>query len=273
MPPGTIDGGTGAARRRRARWSAQHGCEPRTDEVSTPELHLKTCFVLNADGRILSTREPIGTRGPLFSLVRGATSCAWAVRADVPADVADELERLARREPPARDFHDPPLNAQRYVDALAGRLASGESARTKIAHSAGPAFSFPHALPAPDDVVVVESESLLARHFRGWVPGEIEAGRGPVVAAFDNDYPVSICFCARRSDSAAEAGLETAATYRRRGFGVRVTAAWAWAIRAAGRAPLYSTSWTNESSLAVARKLNLIPYASTWSLSADSLAG
>jgi hypothetical protein len=241
-----------------------------TAEMSTPALHLKTCFVLNADGRILSTREPIGTRGPLFSLVRGATSCAWAVRADVPADVADRLDRLARGEPPALNFQAPPINAQRYIDALAGLAAPGEGAISRIGHTAGPAFSFPDSLPAPDEVVVVESESLLACHFRGWVPGEIEAGRGPVVAVLANDYPVSICFCARRSDSAAEAGLETAAIYRRRGLGVRVTAAWAWAIRAAGRVPLYSTSWTNESSLAVARKLNLVTYASTWSLVDDS---
>jgi len=53
------------------------------------------------------------------------------------------------------------------------------------------------------------------------------------------------CFCARRSDAAAEAGLETAEAFRGRGFGPRVTAAWAWAIRATGRIPLYSTAWTN----------------------------
>ena len=233
--------------------------------MSTPEAHLNTCFVFDDDGRIVSTREPGGTRGPLFSLVRGSASCAWATRTDLPREVADELARLAREEPPALDFRDPPLHAQRYLDVLAGGAAV-----TKISQSCGPAFSFPDSVPEFDDVLLVGNESLLDRHFHGWVPGEIEAGRAPVLAVFENGDPVSVCFCARRTDSMAEAGLETAKPYRRRGFGVRVTAAWAQAVRAAGRVPLYSTSWTNEASLAVARKLSLITYASTWSVADDS---
>jgi hypothetical protein len=78
---------------------------------------------------------------------------------------------------------------------------------------------------------------------------------------------VSVCFCARQSAAAAEAGLETAERFRGRGLGPRVTAAWALAIRASGRLPLYSTSWSNEASLAVARKLRLEACASDWSLS------
>jgi hypothetical protein len=36
---------------------------------------------------------------------------------------------------------------------------------------------------------------------------------------------------ARPTDSAAEAGVETAAAYRRKGFGAKVTAAWAAVVR------------------------------------------
>jgi len=180
--------------------------------MTTPELHLQTCFVLDADARIASTREPNGTRGPLFSLVRGLSSCAWAIRQDVPAEVALELDRLARDEPALVDFRDPPIHAQRYFEALAGR------ARPRHGIAQGVAFSFPEVIAESDDVVVVSSESQLERNFRGWIPGEIAAGRGPVVAIVDSGFPVSVCFCARRSDSAAEAGLETAEPYRRRGF-------------------------------------------------------
>ena len=87
-----------------------------------------------------------------------------------------------------------------------------------------------------------------------------------MIAIVEDGHPVSICFCARRSEVAAEAGVETVERYRGKGFGSRVTAAWALAIRASGRIPLYSTSWTNHASLAVARKLSLIPYAGSWSL-------
>src|SRR5688572_11030948 len=80
----------------------------RVRQMSTPDLQLRTAFVLSAQGRIVSTREPGATRGPLFCIVRGARSCACAVRADVPEDIACELERLARDEPPSRDLRAPP---------------------------------------------------------------------------------------------------------------------------------------------------------------------
>ncbi len=103
-------------------------------------------------------------------------------------------------------------------------------------------------------------------NFHGWLPGEIAAGCAPVMGIVVDGHPVSICFCARRSDVAAEAGLDTASAYRGRGYAVRVTAAWALAMRASGRTPLYSTSWANTASLAVARKLALVAYASDWSI-------
>ena len=232
--------------------------------MSTPDLHLKTCFVLNDGGRIVSTREPQGTRGPLFTLVRGLSSCAWAVRADVSDGTAVELDRIARDEPAATDFRYAPVHADRYIALLQDRIQQLDEA--KIRESDGPAFEFPDSLPAAGDVIVVDDERLLEPNFRGWVPGEIQAGCGPLLAIVEDSQPVSICFCARRSEVAAEAGVETVASHRGRGFAPRVTAAWAAAVRASGRIPLYSTSWTNHASLAVARKLNLRTYASSWSL-------
>jgi hypothetical protein len=235
--------------------------------VSTPELHLKTLFILNDDGRILSTREPGASRGPLFSLVCGATGCAWAVHVDPPPELAGELDHLAQQEPPTSDFRAAPVYADRYLSLLDGRPDPGQKTASQLRQFHGPAFAFSDSLAQTAGVVVVEDEQLLEQNFRGWKSGEIAAGRSPVLAIVEDGYPVSICFCARRSDIAAEAGLETAEAYRGRGFGPRVTAAWALANRASGRIPLYSTSWTNHASLAVARKLNLVAYASHWSLS------
>jgi hypothetical protein len=234
--------------------------------LSTPDLHLKTLFVLNDDGRILSTREPGMHRGPLFSLIRNTTSCAWAVRAGVPEDIASEIDHLAREEPPVLDLRDSPVHAARYVSLL-GRIHVGQEVGATLRQSAGPAFEFPDAIAQSADIVVVEDEQQLHQNFHGWVPGEIAAGRAPVMAAFKDGHPVSLCFCARSSDIAAEAGVETAEAFRGRGFAPYVTAAWALAVRASGRVPLYSTSWTNSASLAVARRLGLMAYASGWSLS------
>lgn len=235
--------------------------------MSTPHLHLRTLFVFNDEGRIVSTREPGATPGPLFGFIRSATSCAWAIRADVPNDLADELARLAREEPPASNLRDAPVHAPRYIALLAGRI--GPVGVTKTRQSDGPAFEFPRSLASLSDIAVVEHEALLQNNFKGWVPGEIAAGRAPVMAIIEDGQPVSIYFCARLSDAATEAGLETAEAYRGRGYGPRVTAAWAMAIRASGRIPLYSTSWTNNASLAVARKVGLAAYASAWVFPTD----
>jgi len=223
--------------------------------MSTPKLHLETSFVLDAAGRIMSTREPQATPGPVFSLARSTTNCAWAVRSDVTEEVANELNRLAREESSLSDLRDAPLHADQY------KLLIGDQVRS------GPAFTFPQAITQPLGVVVIEDEQLLERHFRGWVAGEIGAGRMPVMAIIENGYPVSVCFSARWSRVAAEAGVETATGFRGRGLAPRVTAAWALAVRASGRIPLYSTDWSNAPSLAVARKLGLGAYAADWSVS------
>jgi hypothetical protein len=209
--------------------------------------------VLDGDGRIRCTREPESTPGPIFTLIRSKSSCVWAVRADVAGEVAAGLDRLASEEPPIRDFHDLPIHADRYLSLVRGQIGSG------------PAFTFPDEIPVSRDIALVDRLEMLERYFRGWTAAEIPE-RSPIMAVIEGGYPVSVCFCARSSEIAAEAGLETAASFRGRGFAARVTAAWASAIRESGRIPLYSTSWSNAGSLAVARKLGLVQYASEWSV-------
>jgi hypothetical protein len=235
--------------------------------VSTPSLYLETSFILNVDGRILSTREPGASRGPLLTIVKSSSESAWLVRSGLPDELSAELDRLAREEPPASDLRDAPVHIHRYLSLLAGHVDSGPGAIPGTPQSDGPAFVFPAQLNGLTGVVTIEDERLLDHNFRGWIPGEIAGGRSPVLAIVADEHPVSVCFCARRSDRAAEAGLDTAAAYRGRGYAPLVTAAWAREIRAMGLVPLYSTAWTNTASLAVARKLGLTPYASTWSLS------
>lgn len=221
--------------------------------MSTPALQLATLYETDATGRLTATRDPAKQPAPLFALIRSTTTSAYGIRAGLPDALAEELAALARDEPPVRDLRELPRHVDRY-------RALGTT------EFFGPAFDFPDAIAAPSDIVVIEDELALNINFRGWVPGEIAAGCAPVMAIVVDGHPVSICFSARRSDVAAEAGVDTAPSYRGRGFAGRVTCAWALAMRASGRTPLYSTSWTNTASLAVARKLALVPYASTWSV-------
>ena len=222
--------------------------------MSTPDLHLNTLYLLDRDGRITGTREPEPGPGPLFTLIRGTTNCVWAIRADVPLRVVEELEDLGRLELPTSDFLSVPVYAERYESLLRGGVDSG------------PAFTFPEEIAPPQGTVFIEDIDLLNHHFSGWTEDEIP-GRTPIVGVVEDGHAISVCCCSRRSNVAAEAGLETAEAYRGRGLGPRVTAAWGLAVRASGRVPLYSTSWSNYASLAVARKLNLVPYASAWSIS------
>lgn len=219
----------------------------------SPQLQLETLFVLDGRGRIRSTREPHADRGPTFALVRDRHTYAWALNADVPSALARKLAALAREETPASELTDPPRNADAYVALVGGRVESG------------PVFSFPATCDDVGDVAPVRTLSELEYHFRRWTADEIP-DRSPIVGIRADGHVVSICFCARRSQIAAEAGVETVAAYRGRGFGSRVTAAWARLIGDAGRLPLYSTSWSNRASLAMAHKLGLSACAADWNL-------
>ena len=221
--------------------------------VNLPEFHLRNQFVLADDGRITWARGQEPWPGPLFRLMRGKETCAWSVRVDVPENIADEIDGLAREEPPVSNFRDAPVYAERYMSLLGGKLDTG------------PAYSFPEEIVQPAGTIFIEDFESLDHHFSGWKECEIPY-RKPIVAFVEGGYAVSACFSAWRSDAAAEAGLETAAAFRGRGLGQRVAAGWALATRASGRVPLYTTSWSNDASLAVARKLGLVTYASKWSI-------
>ena len=236
--------------------------------MASPDVRMRTAFRQDQQGRIQSTREPDPSHGPLIAIVRGPKSTSWAVRDDVPEHLAQELAAFARQEPPTDNLHQPPLHAERYVALLRRRMADGQVPERKLHESDGPSFTFPDHIPDLGAVSMIEDERLLDHHFLGWFPGEIAGGRYPVMSVVVDGYPVSICCSARRSTEAAEAGLDTAEAYRGRGFGPRVAAAWARAIRAEGLTPLYSTLWMNTASLAVANKLELISFASHWKLNA-----
>ena len=134
---------------------------------------------------------------------------------------------------------------------------------------AGPAFEFPEHMPLFEEAALIEDVERLLGSFNGWTADELP-GRSPIMAIIKDGVPISICFCARMSESVAEAGVETTPEFRGHGSAGLATAAWATAIQASGRTPIYSTSWSNGPSLAVARKLGLVACASYWNLYAKT---
>jgi len=157
----------------------------------SPQLELQTGYVLNADGRIASMGAPDLSPGPLFSLVRSNKQCAWAVNADVPDNIAREIEALAREEPPVQDFEAAPVHAQKYLSLLEGR--------GKISVEGGPAFIFPDVLPVSSSVVTINDVKQLQKNLNGW--NDIE-GWTPVIAVVEEGQFVQKVCCR----STAQAG-------------------------------------------------------------------
>ena len=93
-----------------------------------------------------------------------------------------------------------------------------------------------------------------------WLADELTV-RNPVMAVVVDGATVSVCFSARATRHASEAGVETLPEHRGRRHAGAVTAAWAAQVRRQGRIPLYSTSWTNHASRRVAARLGLTQYA------------
>ena len=243
--------------------------------LSRMEQHLRCLYEHDTEGRIHSIREPASPRPPRFHLGRTRLGNVWRFRDDLPRSLVRDLSRLAGKEPglapgwPAHDRHPP-----QRVEALRRLLRD----HAGIAEEwQGPAYNFPQpgvseaegaagGAPAPLPIGPGD-EVLLERHF----PDAVEelALRQPCVAVVRSGHAVSLCCCARSpgtgSDTAggctaAEASALTAPGYRGCGFGACAVAAWARSARGLGLEPLYSTSWENRASQALAGRLGLIAY-------------
>jgi hypothetical protein len=235
------------------------------------ELQVAALFTHDPAGRIVAINEPDGGPAPCFFLGRTRVGNLWRVRHDLPTAAARQLDALAAAEPVRDDLHAEPANMAAFLEAL---RADGESCSIQ----SGPAYRFPDMLPAPAGLMPSAGVTWITRanlHLlhpleqMGWDREALAAqfeGWEPIVALVEDGAAVSLGFSSRLTERAAEAGVNTLEGYRGRGYAPVVVAAWAHAIRASGRMPLYSTSWDNHASQAVARKLGLIQYGADLSL-------
>ena len=226
--------------------------------ISLMELHVATAYRCDAYGRPQAINEP-GTDKPAPRFFMGRTQAGNVVRLrdNIPPALARELEQSAAREPLAYDFEDTPREQWSITHALRRHGAVTETYR-------GPAFTFPTDIASPEGVRLLAPADahLLHPELFEWVP-DVAAGRD-CHAAFEDGVAVSICYSSRPGLRAAEAGVETAASYRGRGYAARAVTAWAASIRASGRIPLYGTRWENAASRAVAAKLGLRLFGECW---------
>lgn len=223
------------------------------DHRESMRVHVEALFTRDAQGDLVRVNEPNGSLAPRFFLGRTARGDRWWFRHDVAPDVRAEIEAAIHADKGQRGGIASPIDPAR-CEAILARSAPVE--RTEV----GPAFSFPETVPhlANATRVTDANADLLTRHLAPWLP-DVRLSQPLFVVTCDG-HAVSICGSVRQTSEAYEAGVETAAAYRGRGFAAHAVAAWAAAVREIGRVPLYSTSWKNTASQSVARKLALIQF-------------
>ncbi len=227
-------------------------------------LQIPTLFVCDPDGRLRYIAEPGYEEAelepaPRFFMGRTLEGNLWRFRHDLHGDLVDQLERLCRLEPTATDLQNPPKLQAEIHAVLQTHLPIPEESR-------GPAYWLRDAVePTGQAVVVTQANAdLLDAHFPQWRTSRRGFVHGPMVAALEDNVAVSLCFCARFTPEAAEAGLETVEECRDRGHAVAATVLWASEVRQSGRLALYSTSWENKASQGVARRLGAEFYGEDW---------
>lgn len=216
-------------------------------------IQVRALFTSDAESRLLLVNEPgnVVTPAPRFFLGRTPAGNVIRFRADLLEELLQELKMLGEDEPLLRaEFDEPPRHVERYVQLL-GEYAPVERV------SAGPAYYFSENIsPLRQPVVVTESNGeVLKRGFEKLLK-ELPLWQ-PFVALIEEGRAVSVCRSVRITAEGHEAGVETLPDYRGKGYARDVVAEWAQRVRATGALPLYSTSWDNKASQAVARSLRL----------------
>lgn len=205
-------------------------------------------YTYNHEGRMQQINDRRRSRAPRLFLGRTRQGTILRVRDDVSQALVAHIESLLAREPDPVDLRQEPA----MLPVLRSLLTVGTAQPDE---ESGPAYLLPAEHRAAGGVVEITParERLMLRFFGDRLP-ILDSGP-PCFALVDGEDAIAICQSARLGAFVAEAGVETAAGYRGRGFATLVTAAWAQAIRARGLIPLYSTSWDNLASQGVARHL------------------
>jgi len=226
--------------------------EPHGD-LHLARLHVDALFTYDDRMRI-RTAQPSGRPAPRFFLSRTRDGNVWRCRCDLDEAIAHELQEACAGEPIGDEHLPSPHGAQRYEQVLARSAPVGY-------RQAGPAYAFPSELPQANDAVLITpaNADLLCPYLEDWRDDVL--GRPFLYAMVIDGCAVSVCTSSRTTASADEAGVATAPPFRGRGLARRAVSAWARAVRDQGRVPLYSTSWENTASQALARSLGLARFA------------
>ena len=225
-------------------------------DLELMNIHVRALFTHDTESRLLFVNEPDSAviAAPRLFLGRTRAGNVWRFRADLPDKLSKDLDALCADEPPVNvEFNQPPHHLEAFV-----RLLEKHAPVQEV--SSGPAYQFTkYEMPSKPLLAVTEKNAETLQGGFEKLVAELPAWQ-PFVALVEEDRAVSVCRSARITSEAHEAGVETLPDFRGKGYAKDVVAEWARLVRTAGAIPLYSTSWENNASQAVARKLQLKCY-------------
>ena len=243
-----------------------------TERADLLDLHVAALFTQDEHGDLVATNdpEPDQVAAPRIYLGRSPERSVLRFRSGMDEATCAALRELVAPDLTANDPNREPVNR-----AAIEELLVAEQPIQNIYF--GPAFRFPDSgtdvrslrhsreggnpgRSPPEAIEMTPSTTHLLSPEFAWLADEL-AVRNPVMAVVVDGAVVSVCFSARATRDASEAGVETLPEHRGRRHAGSVTTAWAAEVRRHGRIPLYSTSWTNHPSRRVAARLGLIQYA------------
>ena len=218
------------------------------------KIQVKVLFTQDENGCLQGINEPGGTKPAprfFFGCTNEGSICRF--RHDLPDNIVAQLKEVAAAELLSMNSQKMPNDHRQFEDIL---QSHAPIERVWV----GPAYRFPKHITPPTSVIRLSRENagLLKGDFAEMVP-ELNNCQ-PYLAVIEDSQAVSVCRSVRLSSLAYEAGVDTLAGYRRRGHATSVVSAWALAVRALNRIPLYSTSWDNLASQGVSRGLGLVQY-------------
>jgi len=231
-------------------------------DLELMNIHVRALFTHDTGSRLLFVNEPDNavTPAPRLFLGRTRAGSVWRFHADLPDKLCEELNVLCAGEPPVNaEFNEPPRHLETFV-----RLLEQHAPVQNVSN--GLAYQFiKYELPSNRLMAVTEDNpEILQGGFEKLIE-ELPVWQ-PFVVLVKENRAVSVCRSIRLTSEAHEAGVETLPEFRGNGYAEQVVCEWARLVRKTGAIPLYSTSWENHASQAVARKLGLKCYGVNFSV-------
>ena len=220
------------------------------------ELRPELLYRCTPEGRLVGVGDPCdpsNESAPDFYICYRRGTFIYRFRRGLPRPLERELISMLRRLPHPRSKHD-----ERF-EGMVLRLAAEAGTRGRMQF--GPIFYVPACRRSTLAAVRLDAGGCyrLRGRFR-YLDGKLGLVQ-PCMARLVGNYPVSICRTVRKTSAAFEGGVETMPSHRRKGYGLDVVASWASGVWREGRVPCYSTTWSNQASLSIARRLNMVHFA------------